>query len=193
MLPPFLKRNNVSFSLVQICSFSLDLPICDVNCVKTIFGSPHIHCHHFMQYPAASALWQPHFNDIDLKPFVTWISTFLPQISTRWNLCATLLAMRPHSATAMDFADFGRSGDILNKDVPACVWKVFLLTSSNKQSWPANPVRKHKPLVPSFALATNLIGRKFYSHMDSKLLLYLETIFPCTVFVWQFKMDLRWI
>ena len=100
--------------------------------------------------------------------------------------------MRPHSATWI-LRLLAPAADILNKDVPACEWKVLLLTRADKQSWPANPVRKHKPLVPSFALATNLIGHKFYSHMDSKLLLYLETIFPCTVFVWQVKMDLRWI
>ena len=104
---------------------------------------------HLCNTPCLCALTIPHSTDMDFNLFLNWISIFCHGFKHGLKFMLNSTCYAAPFCVDMDFAAFGPSGDILNKDVPAWLWKVSLLTRTNKQSWPpANP----KPLVPSVAL-----------------------------------------
>ena len=87
--------------------------------------------------------------------------------SCEWkDLLPQIACISRHIFTLIAFVSL--LSDILNKDVPAPHWKVLLLTSANKQSWQANPVRKHKSLKSVFLASLFSVLFPFSFHCQSQ-------------------------
>ena len=109
----------------------------------------------------------------------TWLLRLLPPTATaadilnkdvpscEWkDLLPQIACISRHIFTLIAFVSL--LSDILNKDVPAPHWKVLLLTSANKQSWQANPVRKHKSLKSVFLASLFSVLFPFSFHCQSQ-------------------------
>ena len=109
----------------------------------------------------------------------TWLLRLLPPTATaadilnkdvpscEWkDLLPQVACISRHIFTLIAFVSL--LSDILNKDVPAPHWKVLLLTSANKQSWQANPVRKHKSLKSVFLASLFSVLFPFSFHCQSQ-------------------------